>query len=172
MARYVMVFILNPYPYKIEGCLLKRVVSQSPDTVRLLVHVAACVNYKGSKAACNEFLSSALSLCVNTNSSGEIRARAFHHLFEFVCAQQPFKLRLPGLFSLRCLNTILPAIAVVSPDKSTLGNTEKRDVRLPHFKCGLVLITSCVLFFVLFFEREETPADNLPLCENFKNRKP
>lgn len=114
----------------------------------------------------NEFLSSTLSLCVNANNSGEIRARAFHHLFEFVCAQQPFKLRLPGLFSLRCLNTILPAIAVVSPDKSTLGNAEKRDVRLPHFKCGLVLITSSV-----FFEREETPADNLPLCENFKNRK-
>lgn len=146
-----MVFILNPYLYKIEGYLLKRVGSQSPDTVTLLVRVAACVSCKreARRLCANEFLSSALSLCVNANS-GEIPARAFHHLFEFVCAQQPFKLRLPGLFSLRCLNTILPAIAVVSPDKSTLGNAEKRDVRLPHFKCGLVLITSSVFwFFVL-----------------------
>lgn len=50
----------------------------------------------------------------------------FHHLLEFVCARQPFKLKPRAPLPLGRLNTILRAIAVAKAETKVLVGTTER----------------------------------------------
>lgn len=70
------------------------------------------------------------SVSINPSNGREVCEPTFHHLFEFVCARQRFRLKLRGPLPLRCLDTILRAIAVAKAETKGLVGTVKGKSRV------------------------------------------